>query len=238
MNRLFGRAAVSSATPDASEARAQLGQASSQIEDKIDHLEKQIAKCDQELSVCKQTLNAKTTTAVGVKQKALGILRRKKMYEAQRDQLLGTQMNLEQSQFATDQLQTTALTVEAMKTASVHLKAEYKKMNIDDVERVQDDMADLLFDQQEIGEILSRNYALPNDVDESELEAEFAQMTASGELEASIAGGVIGQQIGGGASITPCYLPSSLPSVPSNPIGDAPSSPFAQDLPETEMRLR
>eukprot|EP00922_Rhytidocystis_sp_ex-Travisia-forbesii_P029141 GHVS01042676.1.p1 GENE.GHVS01042676.1~~GHVS01042676.1.p1 ORF type:complete len:237 (+),score=41.00 GHVS01042676.1:195-905(+) len=236
MNRLFGRASASSATPDAAEARAQLGQASSQIEDKIDHLEKQIVKCEQELSVCKQTLQTKTTTG-GVKQRALAILKRKKMYEAQRDQLMGTQMNLEQSQFATDQLQTTALTVEAMKTASVHLKAEYKKMNIDDVERVQDDMADLLFDQQEISDILARNYALPNDVDESELEAEFAEMTASGELEASIAaGGVIGQQMGS-ASVTPCYLPSSLPSVPSNPIGDA-SAPFAQDLPETEMRLR
>eukprot|EP00922_Rhytidocystis_sp_ex-Travisia-forbesii_P029146 GHVS01042687.1.p1 GENE.GHVS01042687.1~~GHVS01042687.1.p1 ORF type:complete len:149 (+),score=35.17 GHVS01042687.1:167-613(+) len=132
MNRLFGKAPVSPPPADAAAARAQLGQASSQLEEKISYVERQIQKCEQELSVCKQSM-AKSGGG-GVKQRAMGILRRKKMYEAQRDQLMGTQLNLDQSQFATEQLQTTALTVEAMKTASQHLKAEYKKMNIDDVE--------------------------------------------------------------------------------------------------------
>eukprot|EP00922_Rhytidocystis_sp_ex-Travisia-forbesii_P029145 GHVS01042684.1.p1 GENE.GHVS01042684.1~~GHVS01042684.1.p1 ORF type:complete len:236 (+),score=34.57 GHVS01042684.1:323-1030(+) len=235
MNRLFGRAPVSPPPPDAAHARAQLGQASSQLEEKIAHVEKQIQRCDQDLSACKQSLaKSGALGGGGTKQRAIAILRRKKMYEAQRDQLMGTQLNLDQSQFATEQLQTTALTVEAMKTASHHLKAEYKKMNIDDVERVQEDMTDLLFDQQEISDILSRNYALPNDVDESELEAEFAQMSASGEFETCLAS-LPGQSMADLS--TPCYLPSALPTVPSNPIGD-PSAPFAQDLPETELRLR
>lgn len=50
------------------------------------------------------------------------------------------------------------------------MKKEYKKINIDVVEDLQDEMEDLLEDANEIQEVLGRSYGCP-DVDEEDLEA-------------------------------------------------------------------
>eukprot|EP00453_Perkinsus_chesapeaki_P002684 CAMPEP_0185924500 /NCGR_PEP_ID=MMETSP0924C-20121207/12515_1 /TAXON_ID=321610 /ORGANISM="Perkinsus chesapeaki, Strain ATCC PRA-65" /LENGTH=53 /DNA_ID=CAMNT_0028659649 /DNA_START=3 /DNA_END=161 /DNA_ORIENTATION=+ len=44
--------------------------------------------------------------AAGAKQRALAVLKRKKMYEAQRDQLMNTQFNVDQAAFTQEQMQT------------------------------------------------------------------------------------------------------------------------------------
>lgn len=48
--------------------------------------------------------------------------------------------------------------VAAIKSASVQLKTQHKKINIDEIEDVQDDMADLLEDMNEIQEAMGRSY--------------------------------------------------------------------------------
>ena len=57
----------------------------------------------------------------------MGVLRRKRMYEQQRDQLAGQAFNVEQTNFAIDSVKDTLTTVQAMKTASKTLKKEVKK---------------------------------------------------------------------------------------------------------------
>merc|ERR1712083_903974 len=66
----------------------------------------------------------------------------------------------------------TKVTVNAMKTGLKEMKKEYKNVNIDQIEDMQDERADMMEDANEIQESLWRSYGMP-DVDEDELEAEL-----------------------------------------------------------------
>ena len=134
------------------------------------------------------------------------------MYEAQREQILNTQFNVDQAQFAHEQLQTTIVTVDAIKASNSTMQTQMQKINIDDVEDIMDDMEELMINQQEVSEILGRNYAVPEGFDEGALDAEFAQLEEECALDA--VSGAQAQQL-------PDYLPSSVPTAPS---ANAPTS--------------
>ncbi|KAK9707683.1 Vacuolar protein-sorting-associated protein 60 [Basidiobolus ranarum] len=101
------------------------------------------------------------------------VLKQKKLYEGQRDQMQQQVFNMEQASFATENLRDTIVTVEAMQLANKELKSQYKKVNIDKIEDLQDEMADLLEQANDVQETLGRTYGLPEDVDEADLEAEL-----------------------------------------------------------------
>ena len=63
-----------------------------------------------------------------------------RMYEAQRDQLANQQFNVDQTSFAIDTVKDTQSTVSAMKAAAKTLKKEQKKININEIEDMQDEM--------------------------------------------------------------------------------------------------
>ena len=64
-------------------------------------------------------------------------------------------------------------TVDAMQQANKDLKRTYKNVSVDRIERIQDEMEDLLEQSGALQETLSRSYAMPEDIDEEELEAEL-----------------------------------------------------------------
>ena len=68
-------------------------------------------------------------------------MKRKKMYEQQREQILRTQFNVEQTGFAVDSVKDTFSTVAALKAAGTTLRTEQKKLNISEIEDLQDDLA-------------------------------------------------------------------------------------------------
>jgi charged multivesicular body protein 5 len=67
------------------------------------------------------------------------------MYENQRDQLANQQFNVDQTSFAIETVQSTHQTVAAMKAASKTLKKESKKINLSEIEDMQDEMEGDLF---------------------------------------------------------------------------------------------
>lgn len=72
----------------------------------------QIKGLDQELIKYRNALKkAKGPTAANIKRRAMECLKRKKMYEQQRDQMAGQQFNIEQTSFAIDSIKDTATTV-------------------------------------------------------------------------------------------------------------------------------
>ena len=79
-------------------------------------------------------------------------------------------------------LKDTKVTVNAMKTGLKEMKKEYKNVNIDQIEDMQDELADMMEDANEIQESLGRSYGMP-DVDEDELEAELDALGEELELE-------------------------------------------------------
>ncbi|CAM9838031.1 unnamed protein product, partial [Ascophyllum nodosum] len=135
----------------------------------------QIKALDQELIKYRNILKkAKGSTAANIKRRAMETLKRKKMYEQQRDQMAGQQFNIEQTSFAIESVKDTSTTVAAMKDASKTLRADIKKIDIDKVEDMTDDMADMMEDMNEINDIMGRSYNTADELDEDDLDAELA----------------------------------------------------------------
>jgi charged multivesicular body protein 5 len=167
MNRMFG-AGKPKAPP------VNLGDCIANVDGRAESVDKKIARLDAELVKYKQQM-AKMRDGPGknaVKQKALRVLKQKKQYESQADNLRNQSFNMEQTNFATQSLKDTKDTVNAMKAGAKEMKKGFKNINIEQIEDVQDDLADMLEDANEIQDVLGRAYGVP-DMDEDELEAEL-----------------------------------------------------------------
>ncbi|VDP29702.1 unnamed protein product [Soboliphyme baturini] len=170
MNRLFGR-------PKPKEPPPTLTDAIGNVDSRCESIDKKISRLDGELGKYKDQMRKLRDGPAknAVKQKALRhviVLKQKRLYEGQRDQLLQQSFTMEQSNYTIQTLQDTHVTVNAMKTGLKEMKKQYKNINIDKIDDLQDDLADMLEQANEVQEALSRNYATP-DIDEDELEAEL-----------------------------------------------------------------
>merc|ERR1712065_126000 len=79
-----------------------------------------------------------------LKQQALRLLKQRRTYENQYNMLQNQSFNMEQQNFAIQSIKDTPSTVAAMKETQKVMSAEFKKLNIDEVEDLQEDMADLM----------------------------------------------------------------------------------------------
>ncbi|CAL8099938.1 unnamed protein product [Orchesella dallaii] len=167
MNRLFGKSKAAEPSPD-------LGSCISNVDKKAEDIEKKSAQCEAELRKIREQMKKMREGPAknALKQKALRVLQRKKAYETQADGLRQQSFNMEQATMAIQSAKDTQVVVGAMKTGLKEMKKEYKKINIDNIEDLQDELADVLEMSEEVQEALGRSYNMP-DVDEDELEAEL-----------------------------------------------------------------
>jgi len=185
---------------------ATLEQGQDKLDKRGDSIDLKIKKLEAELIDYKNKMKrARGATKASLKRRAMQVLKRKKMYEKQRDNLAAQSFNLEQTSFTIDSLKATADTVETMKESAKVLKKQYKAIKIDKVEDLQDDLADLMFDAEEIQEVMGRSYGVPDEVDEDDLMDELEAL--GDELEEDELEG------------EPDYLKSSeLPSAPDGQV--------------------
>ncbi|KAF4324528.1 hypothetical protein BBO99_00001761 [Phytophthora kernoviae] len=170
MNRIFGAKKKQPEAPPVN-----ISDVGGKVDARVTDLDMKIEKLNEELRKHQAHMKKTRGPALNaIKQRAMQTLKRKKMFEAQRDKLTAQSFNIEQAAFAIDTSRDTITTVAAMKSAAVQLKAETQKIDISELEDVQDDMADLMEDMNEIQEIMGRSYGIGDEVDESELEAELA----------------------------------------------------------------
>lgn len=108
-----------------------------------------------------------------IQQRALRVLKQKRLYESQLSQLQQQAYNMESTTLTTDNLRNTMATYDAMSTANKEMKKTYGKIDLDKIERMQDDMQDLMESANEVQETMGRSYGVPEDVDEDELQAEL-----------------------------------------------------------------
>ena len=138
MRRIFGARKAQAPAPS-------LGDASQRLDERTTALDDKIRKLEVELGGYKEKLKkARGAAAQTLKRRAMGVLKRKRMYDQQRDQLAGQAFNVEQTSFAIDSVKDTLETVQAMKTASKTLKKEVKKVDLSQIEDLQDDLADMM----------------------------------------------------------------------------------------------
>jgi hypothetical protein len=75
------------------------------------------------------------------------VLKQRKLYESQREQLYQQQFNMEQTRFTVDSVKDTVQSVQALKAAGAEMKTAFKKnkeLDIGYIEKLQDDMMDMM----------------------------------------------------------------------------------------------
>ncbi|GMG54200.1 unnamed protein product [Ambrosiozyma monospora] len=189
MNRLFGSRNTA--------PKATLNDAMNSIDDRVSSLDVKISKLNSELTTYQQKLSKMRDGAAKntVKARALKLLRQRKQLESQKDQLMSQSWNISQAQMTTENLKNTMITVDALKTSNKELKKTYGKINIDKLESLQDEMLDLIDQSNELQDALGRSYDVPDDISESELDAELEALGEEMELEDEL-----------GADTLPSYL--------------------------------
>merc|ERR1711976_289148 len=149
MNRIFGN---KNKTPAPT-----LTDQCTTIDSRISTVDKKIAMLDAELLKYKTQMSKVRPgpTKKQIQQKALRVLKQKKMLESQRENMANTSFNMDQTNFAIQNMKDT------------------QKLNIGKIENMQDEMEDMMMDSEEIMGIMGRSYGIGNDIDEDELEAEL-----------------------------------------------------------------
>lgn len=202
MNRLFGKSKPAAPAPA-------LTDVIKSVDNRVETFDKKIQMLDAELFKYRELMKKMRDgpSKNSVQQKALRVLRQKKQYEQQRENLMQQSFNLDQTNFATQMLIETKGTVDAMKAGVKQMKQEYKNVNISEIEDLQDDLQDMMADANEIQEALGRSYGVP-DVDESELEAELEAL--GDELQKESDTSFLDEVV------APSTVPTSVPSVPAS----------------------
>lgn len=181
MNRLFGSKAA--------KPKPSLNDAIASTEARADGVEVKIRKLDAELARYRDQMK-KMRDGPGksaIQQRALRVLKQKKLYENQLGQLQQQSYNMEQATMTTENLRNTMATFDAMQTANKEMKKTYGKIDLDKIESMQDEMEDLIEAANEVQETLGRSYGVPDEVDEEDLQAELDALEL--DLDAEEVGG-------------------------------------------------
>ncbi|KAE8279766.1 Charged multivesicular body protein 5 Chromatin-modifying protein 5 [Larimichthys crocea] len=184
MNRIFGSGKPKAPPPNLTDC---IGN----VDSRTDSVDKKIAKLDAELMKYKDQMKKMRDgpSKNMVKQKAMRVLKQKRMYESQKDNLMQQSFNMEQTNYTIQSLKDTKTTVDAMKIGLKDMKKAYKNVKIDKLRYLvlgyrftsagavgamdlQDQLEDMMEDASEIQEALGRSYGTP-EIDDADLEAEL-----------------------------------------------------------------
>ena len=171
MKALFGGSKKSKKSKDTApkEPVATLGETSSNLGSRANVLEGKVKKCNEELRpVLEQLKKASKNSKKAVQGRALNIIRRRKMYEKQLGVLQNQQFNVDQVAFTSDSIQSNISMFGAMKEATDVQKVQMEKINYNDLEDMMDNMADMMEDQDEINEMMARDFGV-DELDEDEM---------------------------------------------------------------------
>ncbi|RMX66894.1 hypothetical protein KXD40_005799 [Peronospora effusa] len=227
MNRVFGKKKPEVPPVNVSDVGGKIDTRVTDLDKKIETLDEDVRKYREQMK------KTRGPASNAIKQRAIQTLKRKKMFEAQRDKLQAQSFNIEQPKtltfflhwhyddshaltckaaFAIDTSRDTISTVAAMKSAVVQLGVETKKINMSELEDAQDDMADLMEDMNEIQELMGRSYGIGDEIDEDELEAELEGLEEEWAEE---------EAVGEKAEQAPSYLaaPAQQHGLPAAPSG-------------------
>ena len=113
-----------------------------------------------------------------------------------------------------------------MKAAAKEMKTQFKhkELDINAIDKLTDEMADLMAMNADIQEAMGRNYAVPDDLDEEELLGELEAL--EDDLASEIAA----------PDATPSYLlDADLPAPPPAPPAAAAAAPVANSPPAATL---
>lgn len=112
-------------------------------------------------------------------------LKRKKMYEQQRENLRGARFNLESQVLAIENANVNKETIDAMRTGAAAMKSIHGELNIDKVENAMDDVREQMDLANEITAAISQPLGMDMGLDLDELDAELEELEQEA-LDASL----------------------------------------------------
>lgn len=183
MRRVFGVKKEKAPAPTLEESNERLNKRGESVDSKVAKLDAELLKYKEQI---KRTRPGPAQDAI--KQRAMRLIRQKKMFEGQRDHLYNQSFNLDQVSFASAGLNDAQQTMAAMKEANKNLKGQMKTMKLSDLDNLQDDMADLMDYSNDVQETLGRSYGVPDDLDEEDLMGELDALEADMGTEPSSEG--------------------------------------------------
>ena len=149
--------------PDMEEVSGRMDARMGTLQDKIKQL-------DQELAVLKRQIKKSSgASKQRLKKRAMMVLKRRKMIDQQYGQVMNQSFNIEQTSHAIRNAMDTKEHIAAMKGARDELQKFQKEMDLNEVEDLYDDMDEVLMDQEEVQEIMGRNFGNVEEIDEDEL---------------------------------------------------------------------
>ncbi|KAH8113448.1 vacuolar protein sorting-associated protein 60 [Phellopilus nigrolimitatus] len=178
MNRIFGSSSSKKPKPSLQDAITSTDTRMQSVEIKVKKLDAELGRYKEQMSKLR---NGPGKSAI--EQRALRTLKQRKMYESQLAQLQQQTFNMESAALATENLRNTMATVDAMKVANKEMKKQYGKIEVDKIETMHYDMEDLLEQANDIQESLGRSYAVPDEIDEADLQAELDALSLEDEDE-------------------------------------------------------
>lgn len=178
MNRIFGSSSSKKPKPTLQDAINATDARAASVEVKIKKLDGELFRYKEQMSKLRSGPGKNA-----IQQRALRVLQQKKLYEGQLNQLQQQTFNMESAALTTDNLRNTMATVDAMKLANKEMRKQYGKIDIDKIENMHYDMEELLEQANEIQESLGRSYAVPDEIDEADLEAELDALQLEEEEE-------------------------------------------------------
>mmetsp|Transcript_41563 Transcript_41563/g.82241 ORF Transcript_41563/g.82241 Transcript_41563/m.82241 type:complete len:271 (+) Transcript_41563:74-886(+) len=141
-----------------------------EVDTRVHDLECWIRKADKDAKMWVQ----KSRTDPLARQRALQCVKQKKQYEQYRDNLLGTQFNMETMHAQTEQAKLSLMVVGAMQDGYQDLRQVHQRMgSAEEVEQLQDDLRDLTGEMGHLQEALGRSQ---NDEADEEVEAEWRRL--------------------------------------------------------------
>lgn len=177
MDRIFGYGNRKTHEQILQESGKAMDQAQQGLQERVSQLDTQISQLNFQLQALQKKISSSRSSAGQrpLRQQALKLLNKRKKLEQMRDSLDTQSWSMTQAQMTSDNLKNTMVTVNALKQTNKALKAQYGKINLDKLQDMQDEMADLIEQGDELQQMLAINSVNGDieDVDESELDAEL-----------------------------------------------------------------
>ncbi|CAM6093425.1 unnamed protein product [Calypogeia fissa] len=166
-NKLFGKPKDGTTSTSAISTLERIGDSLGMLEKKEQVLQRKIA---MELQKAMEFTKAKNKRA------AINCLKRKKLFEAQVEQLAQYQLRLHDQMILLEGAKATTDTVDALRSGANAMKAIQKATNIDDVDRTMESINEQQDNMKQIQEALSTPVGPAAEFDDDELEAELEEL--------------------------------------------------------------
>jgi len=124
-------------------------------------------------------------------------LKQKQQYQTQLAILEQQSFNMERAGFASGKLRNATIATDAMEMTNEKPHDQYGRvqLDIDKVDRLHDEVQEMLDEVHEVQEVVSRSYAVPDELNEEDLQAELDALSSFDSEETSYLDEVVTQPI-------------------------------------------